>query len=279
MTKFRFNIILLLAVSGFVAACTPNIINRSMEMESFSKEHTFQKKLLKAGKFTLTTYQKITDPQAPYVFYIEGDGYAFESYGVSDNPTPLHPKIIKLAAIDGRPNVVYIARPCQYTPVNLNPICSNTVYWTDKRMSKEVVDSVNDAINIINNGLPFSIIGFSGGGGVAVLIAAYNKHVRDIITVAGNVDTMAFHEAHISKQPILKGSLNPINYADKLGSIPQLHLSGSKDAIVPPIIAQKYVKASNSKCVVQKVFPDVEHWKGWEQIWPEVLNIKLSCDN
>ena len=33
----------------------------------------------------------------------------------SDNPTPVNPMLLKLATMDKRPNIVYIARPCQYT--------------------------------------------------------------------------------------------------------------------------------------------------------------------
>src|SRR6185369_17994593 len=78
-----FKYTVLVSLSCLITACTPSVINRSKEMETFSKAHDFHKQQVKAGQFTLTTYQKITDPQAPYVFYIEGDGYAFESYGVS----------------------------------------------------------------------------------------------------------------------------------------------------------------------------------------------------
>lgn len=79
--------------------------------------------------------------------------------------------LLKLATIDKRPNVVYIARPCQYTPLEMNAKCVND-YWLDKRMNHEVVNSINDVINTINNGQKFSLVGFSGGGGLTILIAS-----------------------------------------------------------------------------------------------------------
>lgn len=41
----------------------------------------FVYKEIETRDFTLATWQKITNPTAPYKIYIEGDGYAFNSYG------------------------------------------------------------------------------------------------------------------------------------------------------------------------------------------------------
>src|SRR5690606_13468548 len=122
----------------------------------------------------------------PYVFYIEGDGFAFKNGFPTEDPTPTSPVFFNLAVADARANVVYMARPCQYTPMELNPACS-TEFWHRKRMSEEVVASINDAINKIRHNKPFSIIGYSGGGGIAVLVSARNRAAQSIITVAGNL--------------------------------------------------------------------------------------------
>ena len=37
----------------------------------------FKKVLVKGGDFLITTYQRIDDKNAPFTFYIEGDGAAF----------------------------------------------------------------------------------------------------------------------------------------------------------------------------------------------------------
>ena len=57
--------------------------------------------------------------------------------------------LMNMAAMDKRPNVVYIARPCQYTPMELNPKC-NKMYWTDKRLSDDSVAAINEVINKVN---------------------------------------------------------------------------------------------------------------------------------
>lgn len=236
----------------------------------------FEKHLVKGGDFWITTYQRVKDKNMPYVFYIEGDGRAFNGkYRVSNNPTPKNKMFINLASRDTRPNVVYIARPCQFTPKDLNPKCSSTKYWTSKRLSEDSVESINHVIEQINNGRTFSLVGYSGGGGIAVLIAERNPLVKDIITIAGNLDIEKFVEHHNVHKMV--GSLNPIDYAKKINHIPQLHLTGGKDNIVPPFIADNFVRESDSRCVKQTIFPKRNHSNGWENIWEYVLTLPVSC--
>jgi len=84
--------------------------------------------LAKGEEFWITTYQKIENKSAPYVFYIEGDGAAFvNKYRVSNNPTPRKQMLLNLAAMVKRPDVVYVARLCQYTPMELNPKCNSSL--------------------------------------------------------------------------------------------------------------------------------------------------------
>ncbi|WP_367364010.1 alpha/beta hydrolase [Candidatus Tisiphia endosymbiont of Nedyus quadrimaculatus] len=274
MMKYLFKIVLL-SISLLFSACVSSIDTRIEEADKVASINHFEKKLVKAGDFVITTYQRVSDKDSPYVFYIEGDGsISIGRYAVSSNPTPSKIMLLKLAALDTRPNIVYIARPCQYTPVELNPNCSQ-IYWTDKRLAKEVIESTNIVINSISNSKPASLVGFSGGGGVAVLVAARNKHIKDIITIAGNLDIENFSKHHGIYA--LKESLNPIDYAIKISNIPQLHLSGGKDAIVPSKIMQGYIKASSSDCIQQKIFPNITHTKGWDKVWQDVLKINLTC--
>ncbi len=254
-----------------------NILLSILLISCSSPTQNFKKVLVKGGDFLITTYQKIDNSSEPYVFYIEGDGI---TYGVngdrpSANPTPISQMLLSLAAMDERPNIVYVARPCQYTPMELNPKC-NPSYWTIKRFSDDSVNAINDVINKINSHQhKFSLIGYSGGGGIAVLVAARNNMVKDIITIAGNLDHTAFSNHH--KVSPLSGSLNPIDYAKLINNIPQLHLSGGKDKVIPPFIAEKYVEKSNSVCVKQKTFPNIDHKSGWDKVWNNIYNTNIKC--
>ncbi len=158
--------------------------------------------------------------------------------------------------------------------MELNPNCTQD-YWTDKRLSEEVITSINTAVIAISNNQPVSLVGFSGGGGVAVLLAVRNKNIQDIITIAGNLDIDRFSNYH--NVYALKKSLNPIKYARAINHIPQLHISGDKDSIVPSSIAAAYVTSSASTCVHSKVFLGIAHNRGWEEIWQTVLKTNLSC--
>ncbi len=264
-----FTAIILLTLSS---CRTPS---RNLAPLSMGKLYGFEKILVKGGDFWITTYQKIENKSEPYVFYIEGEGAAFVGkYKVSTNPTPKKQMLINLAAMDKRPNVVYVARPCQYTPMELNPKCDKS-YWTDKRLSDDSVAAINDVINKINtNHQKFSLVGYASGGGIAVLVAARNSMVKDIITIAGNLDHRAFTNYH--NVPPMIGSLNPINYAKSVKHIPQRHISGGKDEIIPPFIADKYVEESVSSCVKQEIFPSIAK-TGWDKVWEYVYIRPVRC--
>ena len=65
--------------------------------------------------YSVATIQKITDNTATLHVYIEGDGRSFDKHGhATSNPTPRSHFMRDMAAADNSPNVVYIARPCQF---------------------------------------------------------------------------------------------------------------------------------------------------------------------
>jgi hypothetical protein len=266
-----FSFIFLFILTGCTGYST-----RQKSADATAHKYGFKSEIVKAGQFWLRTYQKITNPELPYVFYIEGDGFAFKNkYTISDNPTPIHSMMIRMAGMDYRSNVVYVARPCQYLEAGAMEYCDSS-YWTKKRLAPEVVDGMNDAIKSISKGQPIDLIGYSGGGGIAVLIADRNKKVRSILTIAGLLDHKLFTEHH--KVLPMIGSLNPIDVAYRLRNIPQLHMSGGKDVIVRPSIADHYVVTANSRCVKHQIRPDISHDKGWEGEWKDILYIPVICN-
>lgn len=259
-----------------LSACSPLIAMRQTKADHVAARHGFSKNLVCGGQFMFTTYQKINAPDKPTTVYIEGDGSIAAGGHPTSNPTPRNPMVLFLAALDPRPNVVYIARPCQYTPPELNPHC-HSAYWIEKRWALEVVLAMNEAINKISAAEKIDLVGFSGGGGIAALVAAINPKIQSIITIAGNLDIVSFNNYHSAKQ--LPESLNPLDVARRIRHIPQLHLSGDRDTQVPAIIADKFVKASNSPCVQQMILRKVSHNSGWDEYWPKILAIPLVCKN
>lgn len=263
-------VVLLLGLS----ACTPSLQDKVIKADQFAQAQGMRKELVSGGKFVFTTYQRIKNPNGRFVFYLEGDGMAFVGHGFpSDNPTPASLMVLELASLDSDDNVIYLARPCQFTPVRLNPECSD-FYWTRGRMSEDSVDAMNEAINFISGKKDIHLVGFSGGGGMAVLLAARNPQVKSIVTIAGNLDHEAFNDYHNTTFR-MEDSLNPIDFARKIQHIPQLHLVGNYDDRVPKIIAEKYIRSQSGEGVSLKLI-DASHNSGWVVKWTDLIRNDIA---
>lgn len=233
--------------------------------------HQFTSKLIHTKTFTLTSFQKFTIPNTSLAVYIEGDGLTWITRTkLSTNPTPRNPIALKLAVLDHNQNVAYLARPCQYTPLHLDPHCKPAI-WSDLRFSKDVIQSMNEAIDILKKTAKakmIHLVGFSGGGGIAALIAANRKDVVSLKTVAGDLNHTALSQWHATTQ--LKNALNPILFTHKLIDIPQKHFSGEKDYIVPGFIAEAFVNKliqEGGHCAQWIVVKGATHHEGWEAVW------------
>ena len=106
--------------------------------DQMAAEHGLFKNEIPTKHFRLLSYSRILKPGKPLTVYIEGDGLAWLSKHVlSEDPTPKHPLVLTLACLDSSPNLLYLARPCQYV---FDPQCDPS-YWSDKRFSEEVISS------------------------------------------------------------------------------------------------------------------------------------------
>ncbi len=214
--------------------------------------------------FRLTTYSRDRDTAAPVVVYIEGDGLAWKSRSEpSADPTPAEAMGLRLAALDPSPNVLYLARPCQFTRNDSR--CAQT-YWTDRRFAEEVVTGMNQAIDLAARGRRLHLVGYSGGGAIAALIAARRNDVASLRTVAGNLDHDAVNRFH-DVSP-MRGSLNAINLAAGLATLPQEHFVGGADEVVPAFVAEAFVRAvGNGDCAKVVRVEGATHTDGWANAW------------
>ncbi|WP_321785233.1 alpha/beta hydrolase [Paraburkholderia sp. J94] len=230
-------------------------------------------------QFVLTAWTRIAQPGQPIDVYIEGDGLAWLSRSEpSLDPTPREATGLALAAADPAPNVVYLARPCQFTPMALNPRCA-VPWWTGKRFAPDVVTSMNDAIGQIAARAPgqrLNLIGFSGGGAIAVLVAARRDDIATLRTVAGNLDDEYINRTHgVSAMP---DSLNPIDAAPRVAAIAQIHFDSDADRIVTPEVAHRFAAAAGGHCVSVRTVPGMAHDGDWSSQWPELLKIAPRCE-
>jgi pimeloyl-ACP methyl ester carboxylesterase len=191
-----------------------------------------------------------------------------------DDPTPLSPIGFQLALADPHPSVLYLARPCQLTRITERKDC-HIKLWTSARFSSAVVNTTNKAIDrYIKSTISkkIIIIGYSGGGAVAALVAAFRNDIIGIVTVSGTLN----HEAWTSHHKVtpLYGSLNPTNFSTELKEIPQFHFIGENDEVMPIKIAKSYVKSlgqnNKSKLLVLKNY---NHSCCWVKNWAKLLKI------
>ncbi len=198
-----------------------------------------------AGRYKLLTLQRNTVMDAPVHIYVEGDGRAFNSRGMpTSDPTPRDDVVRRMAMRDTAPNVVYIARPCQFI---MSDACG-VADWTTGRFSPDVIDSVAAAVRVVGNGRPVVLIGYSGGAMVSGLVIqnAPDIDVRRWVTVAGVLNHADWTE-YFGDTP-LSGSLN----LDKLPTVPQTHYVAEHDSVVPNELSRRWV----SDVIV---VPDVGH--------------------
>ena len=213
--------------------------------------------------FKIASWQKVTNLQGIYKIYIEGDGYAFNANGQpTRNPTPRGTLVRELAFGDDNENVIYLARPCQYVK---SPNCSKR-HWTSARFAPEVIIAMHNAIKQIAGENPVVLVGFSGGAQVAGLVSSVKTglNVKKVITVAGNLDHLAWTEYH--NLPPLNESMNLESYRKQFARFPQLHYVGSKDEIIPPSLVREFVQNDD----LVEVVPDATHNQGWDGIYPKI---------
>lgn len=200
--------------------------------------------------------------------YLDGDGSPWERRNrIADNPTPRDPLVLRLMALDTAA-ALYLGRPC-YLGFSTTPPCS-AEYWTAGRFSATVVDSLAAALQALQNDLQPEttvLIGFSGGGALAMLLAERLQNISGVVTLAGNLDTAAWTKLH-GYSP-LTGSENPARHPPLPANIFQLHVAGAEDDNVPPDLIRAAVKQQPSAQVL--VLPRADHNCCWEQHWPALL--------
>jgi len=257
---------LVLMLAGCATPPTP--VERRGTADALAREHRWQASLIQTPAFDLLVYQPDEVHQVDVLtVYIEGDGLAWLSPDQpSTDPTPIDPLSLKLALAQPDGTAVYLARPCQY---QMSPQCSERD-WTDRRFAPDVIDSTNQAIDTLKkrfHASELNLVGYSGGGTVAALVAARREDVARLVTVAGNLDPRAWAGYH--RISPLEGSLDPVDEIISLQAIEQWHYVGEMDTNMPPSLAQSFANrfpVNRRPKVI--VVPGLDHHRGWVRNWP-----------
>lgn len=268
--------LLYLCLTGCVEV--PSSAELNQRAETLARPAGLLRGQVRTDSFVLTDFSRISSPDLPLTIYIEGDGFAWRTRSQpSADPTPLKPQALALASVDPAANVVYLARPCQFTPMSANPRCS-VVYWTGKRFAEEVVQAMDQAVSHFARqvpGQPIHLVGFSGGAGIAALIAARRQDIATLRSVAGNLDTVEFNRLH--RTTPMPESLNAIDVAPRLTTLAQIHYYGSNDKVVPATIAQRFAQATAGHCTQVRAVAGMSHNSDWAQQWPALLAVPAQC--
>jgi pimeloyl-ACP methyl ester carboxylesterase len=234
---------------------------------------------IESRPFFLTVMERVYNKGGDADVYIEGDGVAWVGkHSPSLDPTPRNPVALHLATMDKAQNVIYMARPCQYSKMLDDQPC-DPKYWTSDRFSGEVIAAMNNALNDVKlryGFKKFNLVGFSGGAAVAVLMAAGRDDIASIRTVSGNLDHNRVNAMH--NVSMLSNSLDPLTVAPKLAGIPQDHFIGEYDQIITPAIYDSFRRAAgNSSCMRSFIVKGPDHENGWAERWPQLLTAPLDC--
>ena len=214
-----------------------------------------------------------TDESVMLRIYIEGDGRAYITPNrPSSNPSSANPVALKLMLADKYTPTVYMARPCQLSLTDHEPNNSkcSSVMWTTHRFSLKSVEIMNHGISELKeryHAKKIQLIGYSGGGVIAALVATKRDDVAVLITVASPLDLALWTRYH-NISP-LNNSLTPMDFIEKLRFIPQIHFVGSADKIVPPIVLNQYQQVLNLKTIYK--IKDIKHGSSWEECWPDLV--------
>ncbi len=252
---------LLLAL--FLASCSTN----ASRIEKLAATLGMTRSELAAGGYrSLVFLRSLPAPQdAPLAVFIEGDGVPWEGGMLpSLDPTTGDPVALKLLGQTPLP-AAYVSRPC-YQGMS-GPRCTPE-RWTVQRYSDEIVSSMTEVVRttaVRAKARQIVLVGYSGGGVLAVLIAERLDNVAAVITVGANLDTDAW-TAHHGYLP-LSGSLNP---ALSLAAHPwpETHLYGARDTTVPPSTTAAYF--ARFPRAQQQIVDDYDHVCCWVDRWPEL---------
>lgn len=262
---------LLSAAFLFLAAACANLDafgGSRAAVVAWGGERGFVAEDMRAGGFRLLVLSRQTGPIEVLTVYIEGDGAAWPTrYHPPRDPTPQKPVGLALAAGDAAAAVTYLGRPCQYLAAAELATC-DPAYWMSRRFAPEILAAYEDILSRTKaraGATKLRLVGYSGGGVVATLLAMRRTDVIEVVTIAA---PLALNDwtTHHGISP-LSGSLDPLREAGRL--LQGIHWVGGRDKTVPPAIVAGFVAAKGGRLATM---PDFDHECCWTRDWPALLS-------
>jgi hypothetical protein len=240
---------------------------QSIELVGTEEKITVQGFDLYAQKNNLQSAKKLH-------IYIEGDGRPWIYDRIALDPGPFDPVVLSLMQQDQSPSF-YLGRPCYFqSKVSLSVQCTPDL-WTRARYSKKIVDILIEALNSQSDLARYEewiLIGHSGGGTLAYLMAQELPQVKTVVAISSNLDLDAWVKKH--QYAPLDWSLNPASLQNKK-SIRMFYLAGGKDKNVPLELNKTFLEQINAKIIYRA---DYNHVCCWKKEWIQILQM-ISVEN
>lgn len=240
------------------------------DIAAWAGQRGFSQSSVRAGAFRFAVFTRaaMRDGDA-LTIYIEGDGAAWPTpYHPPRDPTPTNPVALALASADPAAAVVYLGRPCQYLDAEALPGC-DSAYWTERRFAPEVLAAYDELINRQKSVLAarrLRLVGYSGGGVLASLLAARRDDVDLVVTVAAPLAVAEWTSLHDASP--LKGSLDPLESGENVRLPRGVHFVGGRDGIVPALIVERFVQRKGGR---MEIIAGFDHDCCWVRDWPALL--------
>jgi pimeloyl-ACP methyl ester carboxylesterase len=239
-----------------------------IDAAALARKHHFTVTEIEGSGYRHTLFVRNEAQSTTLWVFIEGDGTPWVASGreVSSDPTARDPLALRLA-IRTRGSVLYLGRPC-YMQSRLDSRCDDRA-WTSARYSDAIVNSMNAALHAALVGVPSQkvlLVGYSGGGTLAALMARDNSTVAGVVTIAGNLDPVLWAQQH--EYLPLTESRNPADEPPLSSSIAQFHLVGGRDTNVSEAMTERYLSRLSGSQVWR--FEKFDHVCCWEKEWPAI---------
>lgn len=262
-------LLIIVLLSGLLTACVSSPASRQAAALELARSAGWHASTLHAGRFDILALHPAPHPVEDIAVFIEGDGLAWLNINTpSTDPTPQSSVALQIALSETHQVAIYLGRPCQYVQERLAQQCTRRD-WTNARYSAEIVLAMDQSISELKarfQAQHLSLVGYSGGGAIAALVAARRQDVRQLVTVAAVLDHTQWTQSN-SLTP-LTDSLNPADFWTDLRKIPQIHFIGGQDAVTGAAgligYLQRYPKAQQPHVVQIK---DFSHQCCWSEVW------------
>ncbi len=273
--KFSYNILFYLFLI-FLIGCASGSQQSQLHknLRKVIKSDSLTPLIIEAGIFeliVLSNYNVLkenTFDKSTAHIYLEGDGKPYISASkINENPTSKRNLALRLMSHDDKLSF-YLSRPC-YGWEKIPSYC-DTKYWTSARYSKVVVLALNDILDNLKeqfNLKNISIIGHSGGGTLAYLIAATRNDISAVLTIDPNLNHLRWADHY--GFPKLTDSLEATNYLPLDSTVKVINLLGEKDKTIEKKLLLE--STFQQKNVINLFYPNFTHHCCWERIWPQIL--------